>query len=150
VTLSLEKFPYYPGNFPIRVASEFMHNPRADDDNDGWWAGVFFGKAGKRRTWEASYRYKRLEGDAWFEEFVDSDFGAHRVIAPSGFTGGGYFAGTGIQGHIVKIAYALSDSVSIGATWFYTHLIDEPSQAAAGKDPESAQHRVQLDAIWKF
>jgi len=166
VTVTLEKFPMYPGNFPIRLGGEYMHNPRADDNETGWWGGVFLGKTGKRGTWELSYRYKKLEADAWYEEFVDSDFGAHYAVAPqsqntsttafgnassvaSGL-GSGYRAGTGIQGHIVKVGYSLSDSVTIGATWFYTQLIDEPSRALIGKDPESSQHRVQLDAIWKF
>ena len=64
--------------------------------------------------------------------------------------GAGYRSGTGNQGHIVKVVYSLSDSVTIGATWFYVHLIDEPNRAAIGKDPESGQHRVQVDAVWKF
>jgi len=159
ITVTLEKVPLYPGNFPIRLAGEYIHNPRADDENTGWWGGIFFGKSGKKRTWELSYRYKKLEADAWYEEFVDSDFGAYYPVAPQGTgtgaglgsgLGAGYRAGTGVQGHIVKDAYSLSDSVSIGATWFYAHLIDEPNRATINKDPESGQHRVQLDALWKF
>jgi hypothetical protein len=38
--------------------------------------------------------------------------------------------------------------MSVGATWFYTHMIDEPT--VAGSKAESGQHRVQIDAIWKF
>jgi hypothetical protein len=163
VTITLEKIPFYSGNFPIRVAGEYMYNPRADENETGWWAGVFFGKASKKNSWEVSYRYKRLESDAWYEEFVDSDFGAYYPVAPqsqvipptgaasptSGF-GSGYRSGTGVEGHIVKVAYALSDSFTIGGTWFYTHLVDEPSRATIGKDPETGQHRVQVDAMWKF
>jgi hypothetical protein len=149
VTFTFEKAPLYPGQFPIRLAGEFMHNPRADEDENGWWAGVFFGKAGKRGTWEASYRYKRLESDAWFEEFVDSDFGAHREVALDGSgLGNGYRSGTGLHGHITKVAYSFSDSMSLGATWFYTQLIDEPR--VGGSRAESGQHRLQVDAVWKF
>ena len=152
VTYTLERAPFNSGAFPVRVGGEFMHNPRADQEENGWWAGVFLGKAGKKGTWELSYRYKHLERDAWYEEFVDSDFGAYYAggLANSA-AGAGYRAGTGVAGHIVKLGYALTDSVTVGATWFYTHLIDEPSRASlAGADPESGQHRVQLDAIWKF
>ena len=149
LTFTFEKAPFYPGPFPIRIGGEVMHNPRADDDNNAWWGGIFFGKSGKKKTWEASYRYKRLEADAWFEEFVDSDFGAYREVAwPGSGLGNGYRSGTGVQGHITKLAYSLSDSMSIGATWFYTHMIDEP--IVGGERSDSGQHRVQLDAIWKF
>ncbi len=153
LTYTLEKFPLNVGPFPIRVGGEFIHNPRTheQDDNNGWWAGIFLGKSGKRGTWELSYRYKRLEANAWYEEFVDSDFGAYRqvALANSGL-GTGYRSGTGNQGHIVKFAYSPSDSFTIGATWFYVFLIDEPRGIVAPADAESAQHRVQLDAVWKF
>lgn len=148
-TYTIDKAPLYPGSFPIRIGGEFMHNPSASDENNGWWAGFFLGKAAKKGTWEVSYRFKHLEADAWYEEFVDSDFGAYfeTVPAASGL-GRGYRAGTGVAGHIGKIAYALSDSVSVGATWFYTEAIDEP--VVGGREAESGQHRVQIDAIWKF
>jgi hypothetical protein len=153
-----------PTTRATEVGVRYMHNPRADEKDDGWWGGLFLGKAGKRGSWEFSYRYKKLEADAWYEEFVDSDFGAYYPVAPQSHAippnnsattaasglGAGYRAGTGIQGHIVKLGYSLSDSFTLGATWFFTELVDEPSQAAIGKDAESTQHRIQLDAIWKF
>ena len=150
LTYTLDKFPLNVGPFPIKVGGEFMHNTRADDNENGWWAGIFLGKAGKKGTWELSYRYKRLEADAWYEEFVDSDFGAYRAVGPvNAAAGNGYRAGTGLKGHITKLVYAVSDSFTIGATWFYASLIDEPS-VPAGTDADSAQHRIQIDAIWKF
>ena len=151
LTYTLEKVPLNQGPFPIRLGGEYMHNPRADEDNDGWWAGIFFGKAGKKGTWELSYRYKKLEADSWYEEFVDSDFGAYRQVGlANAGAGSGYRSGTGNEGHIVKFAYSLSDSFTIGATWFYVFLIDEPRGLVAPVEAESAQHRVQLDAVWKF
>lgn len=166
ITYTLERFPLNTGPFPIKIAGEWMYNPGASGDNQGMWGGLFLGKAGKKGTWEASYRYKRLEADAWYEEFVDSDFGAYYGRGPGGAAAGGpttgtsprsgfgpgYRAGTGIQGHIVKTAYSLSDSFTIGATWFYTSLIDEQRDAAgpAGRKIESGQHRLQVDASWKF
>lgn len=163
LTYTLDKFPLYPGNFPIRIAAEYMNNPQADENNEGLWGGIFLGKAGKKGTWELSYRYKKLEADAWYEEFVDSDFGAYYAFAPGGSATGapitgtspasgfspGYRSGTGVQGHIVKLAYSLSDSFTVGATWFYTSLIDE-QKGLDGRTRESGQHRLQLDANWKF
>ena len=148
-TYTLDKFPLYNGTFPIRIGGEYMHNGGADENNDGYWGGIFFGKSGKKGTWELSYRYKVLEEDAWYEEFVDSDFGAYRQVAfPADGGTRGYRSGTGVQGHIVKAAYSISDGFLVGATWFYTESIN-PGKVA-GRETDSEQHRVQLDATWKF
>jgi len=148
ITYTLDKGPFYAGPFPVRVAGEYMYNPGAPGMNCGWWAGAFFGKSGKKRTWEASYRYKRLEADAWYEEFVDSDFGA---FYPTGLgnsgQGSGYRAGTGLEGHIIKVVYSLSDAFSIGGTYFLVDQIDSPSGVA---DDDTTAHRLQIDAVWKF
>ncbi len=154
LTYSIEKTGFYPGSLPIRIGGEFMHNPGAHENNQGWWVGAFLGKAAKKNTWELSYRYKYLENDAWYEEFVDSDYGAYYATAPLNGVGQsgkktGSFNGTGVDGHIVKAVYALSDSFTIGATWFYTGLI-ESQDAKTHANQESGQHRIQLDAIWKF
>src|SRR6185503_3027619 len=122
VTYTLDSFPGYAGKFPIRVAGEYMENPGADTLNNAYWAGVFFGKVGKKGTWEASYRFKRLEADSWYEEFVDSDFSAYYQTIPGGSVASsgslpGHRAGTGIQGHIFRIGYAPSDSFQLGATY---------------------------------
>jgi len=149
VTYMLDKFPLYPGTFPIKIGGEYMHNAGADENNDGYWGGIFFGKSGKKGTWELSYRYKVLEEDAWYEEFVDSDFGAYRQVAFIGDgTTRGYRAGTGVQGHVTKAVYSLSDAFTIGATWFYTESTNPG--IVAGRETESGQHRILIDAIWKF
>ena len=148
-TYTLDKFPCYTGAFPIKVGGEFMHNSGASKNNCGYWGGVSFGKAAKKNSWEASYRYKVLEEDAWFEEFTDSDFGAYRQIAFPGDSRRGTLNGTGVQGHVSKLVYALSDGFTIGGTWFYTESTN-PGKLANGRATESGQHRLQIDATWKF
>lgn len=149
VTYMLDKFPLYKGAFPIKIGGEYMHNSGAKENNDGYWGGIFLGKSGKKGAWELSYRYKVLEEDAWYEEFVDSDFGAYREVAfPADGGARGYRAGTGVQGHITKFVYSVSDGFTVGATWFYTESTN-PGEIA-GRETDSEQHRVQLDAIWKF
>jgi hypothetical protein len=155
VTYTLNRVPAYPGRFPIRVAGEYMENPGADTRNNGYWAGVFFGKAGKKGTWEASYRFKRLEADAWYEEFVDSDYSAYYETPPGGSTaasgfGPGIRAGTGIQGHIIRIGYAPSDAFQLGATYLLSELINPPLVGTPLHRSESGSHRLQVDATWKF
>ena len=149
LTYTLDSFPIYRGAFPIRIGGEYMNNPGASEENIGWWGGIFLGKSGKKNTWEASYRYKHQEADSWYEEVVDSDFGAYYQVALAGSgQGTGYRAGTGTEGHVAKLVYSLSDSFTIGATWFYTSLINPA--VVAGSETESHENRVQIDAIWKF
>lgn len=146
LTFTLDKGPMYSVAFPIKVAVDFIHNPGADDENTGYSAGVTFGKAGKRGLWELSYRYKHLEGDAWYEELVDSDFGAMYAGASLRSTGAtGYAAGTNVKGHILKAGYSPWDSLTLNATAFFTELIEESPIGA-----DSDVIRVQLDALWKF
>ena len=156
VTYTLDKLVGYKGAFPIRVGGEYMNNPGADEKNDAYWLGVFFGKSGKKGTWELSYRYKRQEADSWYEEFVDSDTGAYRQVALGGSgQGAGYRSGTGVKGHVIKAAYSPSDSFTIGVTYYLYELIDTPrvTSTVGGRTvttEESAAHRVLLDATWKF
>lgn len=134
----------YSGAFPIKVGGDVIHNPAAPDHNTGFSLGATFGKAGKRRTWESGYTYKYLEGDAWYEEMVDSDFGAFYQAAPPGGSTG-YQSGTNAEGHILRFAYSPYDSLTLSAKWFLTQLI-EPSPA----NSDSTMNRLQLDLQWKF
>lgn len=144
VTYTLDEFWHYNAPFPIRVGGDFIHNPNAGSDNQAWSAGITFGKAGKRGLWELSYRYKYLEADAWYEELVDSDFGAFYQAAPAG-GGTGYGAGTNVKGHVVKAAYSPYNALTVGVTAFFTELINQSPAAT-----ESKTTRVQVDASLKF
>jgi hypothetical protein len=149
VTFTLDHAPLYTGAFPIKVGGDYMINPAAPSsaDNYGYSAGVLFGKAGKKNTWEVSYTWKFLGNNAWYEEVVDSDFGAFYEVqlANSGFAGPSYGSGTGVQGHIVKLAYSPFDSLTLSAKWFRTELVN-PSPTGS----DSLMNRVQVDALWKF
>jgi hypothetical protein len=145
-TYTLDSFPMYKGPFPIKLAADIINNPSAQDSQDtGWSAGVTFGKAGKKGLWEASYRYKYLEANAWYEELVDSDTGAYYGSAYNNSpTAAGYFTGTNIKGHVFKVSYNLTDALSLGATYLLTDLIQNPSSEG------STTGRLQVDANWKF
>ena len=146
LTYTFDKAPLYNGQFPIRFGGDYMYNPAAPDDNRAYSVGVTFGKAGKKGTWELAYRWKNLEADAWYEEVVDSDFGAfYQVAQPNSGTGTGYGAGTNVKGHIFKLSYSPYNSIVLSAAWLKTKLVDEP---AGGSD--SDMNRVQVDALWKF
>jgi polyhydroxyalkanoate synthesis regulator phasin len=145
-TYTLDKAPLYNGTFPIRVAGDFIYNTAAPTDNEGFSFGPTFGKAGKRGNWEFSYRWKYLSADAWYEEVVDSDFGAfYQVAQPNSGLGTGYGAGTNVKGHIFKLSYSPFNSIILSATWFKTRQVEEP---AGGGDTD--MNRLQIDALWKF
>jgi hypothetical protein len=144
ITYMFDEAPLYKGKFPVKLAGEYMNNLAVSDREEAWAAGVTFGKAGKKGTWEVSYRYKSLGGDAWYEEMVDSDFGAFYQSAPTGGSTG-YGAGTNVRGHVVKASYSPYDSVVLSVTYFKTKLIDEVPSGS-----NSDMGRLQVDAIWKF
>ena len=155
VIYNLDSAPLYTGVFPVRVFGEFIHNPGASEDNEGWQAGVTFGKAGKRKTWELTYRYKFLGGDAWWEEVVDSDSGGFYqnagpvAPAPAATTlrasGTGYGSGTNIKGHVVKAGYSPFDHVTLNLTWFGLELIQPYAPGTDG-----FMNRIQADVNLKF
>jgi len=147
-TYFLDSFPMYPksGKFPITVAGEYIYNDGASGsatDNDGWTAGVKFGKASKRGTWEFSYNYKWLGADAWWEEVVDSDSGAYYGTAyPNSGQGAGYRSGTNVKGHVLKVAYAPFNTITLSMKAFLMERVDVPDNSEAT--------RLQVDAQWKF
>ncbi len=153
ITRTLETVPLYTGPFPIRVFGEFLHNFGADEANEGYQAGVTFGKAGKKGTWELTYRWKMLEGDAWWEELTDSDSGAFyagRFAAASvpgtlRAVGTGYGAGTNVRGHWLRFGYSPYDSLTLSLTWINLDLIEEYLP-----NTDSTMNRLQIDAAWKF
>lgn len=153
VTYTLDSFPMYTGKFPISVGGDYMHNPAAQNYRDGYSVGVTFGKSGKKKTWDLSYRFRELQPNAWFEELVDSDSGAFYGsgatggLANSGKTGtpAGYVAGTNVRGHIIKASYSPWDSFTLGITYFDMDAIVEHPLASG-----SHIGRLQVDALWKF
>jgi hypothetical protein len=153
ITRNLASFPGYTGAFPIRIGGLYAYNFGAEDNETAWEAGVLFGKAGKKRTWEISYRYKVLEGDFWYDQLPDSDFGAFYPKKYSASSGSktarslesGYFAGTNTRGHVIKSSYTPLDPLTLSVTWFIGELV-EANPAGATTD----MNRLQVDAILKF
>jgi hypothetical protein len=151
----LDSAPFYAGPFPIKLAGDYMFNPEAPGsaNNYAYSVGVTFGKAGKRKTWELAYTYKYLGANAWWEELVDSDFGAFYPANNSPANSGaniGYGAGTNVRGHIVRFAYSPSDSFTLSVKWFMTELINTFPATFPASSSKSDMSRLQVDASWKF
>jgi hypothetical protein len=160
-TYTLASFPMYPGAFPITVAGEGMINPAVPSQDlingvmtnpgkYGYNAGITFGKAGKKGTWELSYNYRYLGANSWYEELTDSDFGAfYQVAQPSSGLSAGYRSGTNVKGNILKLAYSPFDMLTLSATWFRTSLINE-QLISSSTTWDSSMNRIQIDAMLKF
>ncbi|HMP81930.1 MAG TPA: putative porin, partial [Verrucomicrobiota bacterium] len=148
LTYKLDKAPFYAGAFPIKIGGEYIYNCGASSgaDNYGYQVGIVFGKAGKKRTWELAYTYKWLGANAWYEELVDSDFGAfYEASQPAMGVGSGYASGTNVKGHIVRLSYSPYDMLTLSAKAMFTELID-----AVPSGSESGMTRLQVDAMLKF
>ena len=148
-TYTLARFPGYAAPFPIKVGGDYMNNLAASTKNQAYSVGITFGKAGKKGLWDIGYRWKYLGGDAWFEEFTDSDFGGFYPSTPAslnwGSTGADYRPGTNLRGHVVKATYSPYNSMTLGVTWWLVSPIDKISATS-----ETSISRVQVDAVWKF
>jgi hypothetical protein len=147
-TYKLDSFPFYAGQFPIKVMGEYLDNPGAPANNKAYRAGVTFGKAGRKRAWEISYRYQRLEADAWFDALVDDDNGAFYATGNPqlGGTGkaNGWFGGTNVKGHWVQATYSFTDSFNFTFAYYLNDLIiGAPGQSS------SAGH-FMADLMWRF
>lgn len=134
VTYKLDHFPLFPGECPIKLAGEYMDNPAVSSNGEGYSIGATLGKAAKRGTWDLSYRYQRLEADAWYEGFVDDDNVAYD---------GGMIHGTNIKGHLVKLNYAVTDALTFTFTGYFNDLIN------AGPANNGGTH-IMADLMWKF
>jgi hypothetical protein len=147
--------PLYNGAFPVKLVGTYLVNPAAPShsDNYGWTAGFALGKAGKRGTWELDYNYKWLGANSIWEEVVDDDFGAYWATTAGGNfdmkDAPGYYTGTNVRGHITKLSYSPTDSLTLSVKWYLTTLIDTPA-VAVGADGESLLNRFQVDAVLKF
>lgn len=115
---------------PVALWTDYVHNTSAPNENDGVAIGIKLGKAEKpwhlTEGWEAGYYFERLEADAAFDGFVDSDFGG---------------GGTNHKGNVFYAKLAVLKNSTIGIEY------DIAEEVAGAKDVED---RVQMDWETKF
>lgn len=142
LTYTLDSFPLYPGKFPIKVAAEYMNNPGVSQNNNGYWAGITFGKSGKKHTWDLSYRYEYVEANAWYNQLMDDD---NAAFVPTSLTAGSFSGGTNIKGHLIKFNYSIYDSLTFSLTCYVNDLINNPVAGA-----KTGAVHAMADIMWKF
>ena len=125
-----------------------MNNPAAASNNKGWWAGVTLGKSGKKGPWDISYRYQRLEADAWWDQIVDDDnIAVFPELIHLRNTGSGAAAGgTNIKGHLIKFNYSIFDSL----TFSFTGLHQRTDQQSRSRRTKTDAVHAMADLMWKF
>jgi hypothetical protein len=108
---------------PVAIYGNYVQNLDADQYDTGWAAGVLVGAAKAKGTWQASAGYQELDPDAVFGALTDSDFGG---------------GGTDNKGVVLRGAYALTDRVNAGFSYFI-NTIDQ------NVGTEQDYDRLQLD-----
>jgi hypothetical protein len=149
VTYTFDNGPFYQGHFPVKLAGEYINNTGTSDNNQGYWAGVTFGKSGKKHTWDLSYRYEYLQSDAWYDQLVDDDNAAYYQTAPSGGGSAGVYGGTNLKGHLVKFNYSITDYLTFSLTSYITDVINNKAYNNVS-EPNSSTLHFMADVMWKF
>lgn len=116
------------GALPVMLFAEYLKNSDPDRLNTAFTGGFLLGKAGSPGTWEFGALYEKLEKDAQFGAFVDSDFA------------GGLTQGKGWQ---VRAAYAPVRNVTLNVQYFINKRNFDTTAEVDYK-------RLQVDANFKF
>lgn len=118
------------GSQPLTLFADYIQNQEADDLDTGTSFGVTLGKAANPGTWEIGYVWQKMEKDAQFGQFVDSDFG------------GGV---TDVDGSVLKVGYAVAKNWVLNGTYFKNKRFIDATGAT-----ERDYDRYQLDLNFKF
>jgi multidrug efflux pump subunit AcrA (membrane-fusion protein) len=98
--------------------------------------GVTFGRVATAHSWELGYLYQKVENDALYGQWVDSDF-----------AGGN----TGSQGHVFRFGYGFARNFRINATYFMNDTnIDVPVTIGGAPVNDREYERLQLDLNMTF
>lgn len=115
---------------PVKGWFDFVHNTSASSQDNGFQLGFKVGKAKKswdlKEGWEAGYFFQRLESNAAFDGFVDSDFGG---------------GGTNHRGNVWYVKLATLKNSTLSAKFFDTEEL---------KMPKNHFDTFQLDWVTKF
>jgi hypothetical protein len=114
------------GGMPIAFFVDYVVNTAADDNDTGYTTGFKIGKAKAPNTWDFRYQYKKVEADAVFGTFSDSDF-----------IGGG----TDGKGHEVNFGYQIAKGWKFAFSYFIN---------TKGLDDGHDYNRMMLDLKFKF
>lgn len=126
------------GGRPLSFHVDHFRNREATNGLDtAWSAGLLWGRASEPRSWEIGYLYQRVEKDAVFGQYVDSDFGAGNTDA---------------RGSVLRLAYAPAKNWVINGTYMIneTNMDVATNVAGTGLVRGRGYNRLQLDLNFRF
>jgi len=133
----LAKLKFKACGLPWQVYFDWVHNNQdnqetADFENadDGYAVGVIVGKNKKQGDWSASYQFEYIESNATPGQLNDIDFGVPTDV------------GSNVKGHIIRVAYNLTDFLTAGGNFFLV-------QPIIG-DRDQNEFLMQFDLMWSF
>lgn len=100
-------------------------------------AGVQYGRVANAHSWEVGALYQKIENNALYAQWIDSDFGG---------------GSSGSEGPVFKAGYGFGRNFRINATYFWNKTnIDLPTTiAGVGPVTERKYNRLQLDINMSF
>jgi hypothetical protein len=127
------------GGKPLALYVDYVKNDKAVNDSDtAYSAGVLLGKASDPRTWEFGYYYAKVEKEALYGEYIDSDWGGGNTDA---------------KGHVFKFAYAFAKNWTFNTTYFLNKTNMDFAASGAGVPTGTFNRdykRLQLDLNFKY
>ena len=138
---------------PLTLFAQYAHNSAADFAapssnpvlnapaglDTAYAAGFNYGRASEPGSWEIGYLYQRIEKDAMFAQWIDSDFAA-------GNTDGG--------GSAVRFAYAFARNWRVNVTYMMTDTNNDVAAAVLVPTPQAVfdrdYRRLQVDLNMAF
>lgn len=111
----------------VSVFGEYIKNPDPSENNEGFLGGVQVGSRKLERLgqWNVSYRYRRLERDAWPDVFPDSD---------------AFGGATNVKGHEGILKIGLAKYASLGFDYYSMEEIEG----------DVSEHLLQVDLVFTF
>lgn len=124
---------------PLSLYVDYVKNDKAINNLDtAYSAGVLYGKASDPRTWEVGFYYAKVEKDALYGEYIDSDWGAGNTDA---------------KGTVLKFAYAFAKGWTFNGTYFLNKTNMDAAASGTGVPAGTFNRdykRLQLDLNFKF
>jgi polyhydroxyalkanoate synthesis regulator phasin len=128
-TLSLYMLPVYVG-----LTADYVYNTAVDDDNEGYLFGVTAGKkkVEKFKDWQVFTTYSRVESNATYDEFSDSDFRS---------------GGTNNKGWTFGYTFGLGKGWAHALKYYMTENVSD--QISSDKRAQE-ENRIQIDLTYAF
>lgn len=129
------------GGRPLTFVADYAKNNDADfglssDLDTAYALGAQYGRVSAFNTWEVGYLYQKIENDALYGQWIDSDFGG---------------GSTGTKGHVFRVGYGFGRNFRFNTTYFWNDTnIDIPTTIGGVPITERKYKRLQLDLVASF